>query len=584
MNFINNLRIGVRLGLGFGLVVLAALFIAVSGRMSLGSVQTDAVALSGALEEVDEVRDIHDDISIIEGSLQNMILLSDAPRVAAEKARLLEARKRIADNLQKLGAAITNDKDRALLNVLTGKQAAYALVNDRLMAQIEAGKKAEAVDLVMGEARQAQTQYVGALDELTSYHRAHAAKIQVELAHDVSRAGVMMLSVAGIAGVLGVFIAWFVTISVTRPLNQAVGITDRIADGDLTATIRASSTDEVGHLLSSLQKMQANLQKIVGEVRTGVDSVSTASQQIAAGNQDLSSRTEEQASNLQQTAASMEQLAATVRQNTETAKQANTLAASASSAAAKGGSVVGNVVSTMEGISAASHKIADIINVIDGIAFQTNILALNAAVEAARAGEQGRGFAVVAGEVRNLAQRSAQAAREIKSLISDSVEKVDAGGKLVHQAGDAMQDIVAQVKRVSDLIGEITSATLEQNSGIGQVNNAVTQLDQVTQQNAALVEESAAAAESMKAQAHKLMQSVSVFRLSQAQAHEVIAQAQGTAKAVTPSAALPRTSGTSKAALRTPSVVRRASKPGSAGPLPAAAPASAPAGDDWKEF
>jgi methyl-accepting chemotaxis protein len=382
---------------------------------------------------------------------------------------------------------------------------------------------------VMGEVREAQAQYLGALGELIKYQQALANGGQ-DVGGEVASAGLMMLIVAAIAGALGVFIAWFVTVSVTRPLNEAVGITDRIADGDLTATIRASSTDEVGHLLSSLQKMQANLQKIVGEVRTGVDSVSTASQQIAAGNQDLSSRTEEQASNLQQTAASMEQLAATVRQNTETAKQANTLAASASSAAAKGGSVVGDVVNTMEGISAASHKIADIINVIDGIAFQTNILALNAAVEAARAGEQGRGFAVVAGEVRNLAQRSAQAAREIKSLISDSVEKVDAGGKLVHQAGDAMQDIVAQVKRVSDLIGEITSATLEQNSGIGQVNNAVTQLDQVTQQNAALVEESAAAAESMKAQAHKLAQSVSVFRLSQAQAHEVIAQAQGAAR------------------------------------------------------
>ena len=579
MNFINNLRIGVRLGLGFGLVILAALFIAVFGRLSLGQLQDQAKSLSGALVKVDQVRDLQDNLNAIGRAARNMILVSDAQRIAQENGRINDARKSNGELIDKLEASITSDKGKVLLKEMSDKRAPYNAVTDKMLAHIAAGEKAEATAMLMGEVAAAQVAYATAMSDLTKYQQKLAQDTETEVAAEVASSGLMMLVVAAIAGALGVFIAWLVTVSVTRPLNEAVGITDRIADGDLTATIRATSTDEVGHLLSSLQKMQANLQKIVGEVRTGVDSVSTASQQIAAGNQDLSSRTEEQASNLQQTAASMEQLAPTVRQNTETAKQANTLAASASTAAAKGGNVVGEVVSTMEGISAASHKIADIINVIDGIAFQTNILALNAAVEAARAGEQGRGFAVVAGEVRNLAQRSAQAAREIKSLISDSVEKVDAGGKLVHQAGDAMQDIVAQVKRVSDLIGEITSATLEQNSGIGQVNNAVTQLDQVTQQNAALVEESAAAAESMKAQAHKLAQSVSVFRLSQAQAHEVIAQAQSAAR--------------SGAARVEPRVEPRAKAAPAAKPARAAAPAArrpaavtpaADAGGDWKEF
>jgi methyl-accepting chemotaxis protein len=302
--------------------------------------------------------------------------------------------------------------------------------------------------------------------------------------------------------------------AVTASLAQAGSAVRAIAGGDLTHDIAVHSRDEVGQLLEHLQAMQVALRKLIADVRSGVDSVGTASREIAQGNADLSSRTEQQASNLQQTAASMEQMTATVNHNTESARQANQLAASASQVAVKGGAVVGEVVNTMGQITASSRKIADIIGVIDGIAFQTNILALNAAVEAARAGEQGRGFAVVASEVRNLAQRSAQAAREIKSLINDSVARVDTGSQLVNDAGTTMQEIVTQVKRVADLIGEITSSTLEQSSGINQVNQAVTQLDQMTQQNAALVEQSAAAAESLKDQAARLAQTVSVFKLS----------------------------------------------------------------------
>jgi methyl-accepting chemotaxis protein len=301
--------------------------------------------------------------------------------------------------------------------------------------------------------------------------------------------------------------------SITGPIRQALRAAEAVAAGDLTSRIEVTSGDEAGQLLAALKAMSASLSRIVAQVRAGVESVTTASSQIAAGNQNLSARTEHQASSLEETAASMEQLTATVKQSADNARQANQLASAASAAAAKGGEVVSQVVSTMQQITAASQRMTEIINVIDSIAFQTNILALNAAVEAARAGEQGRGFAVVAGEVRNLAQRSAQAAREIKGMISDSALKVRSGSQLVEAAGASMAEIVSQVKRVSDLIGEITSAALEQSSGIGQINEAVTQMDQATQQNAALVEQGAAAAESLRAQAVKLAETVSAFRL-----------------------------------------------------------------------
>ena len=301
--------------------------------------------------------------------------------------------------------------------------------------------------------------------------------------------------------------------SIARPIARAVKAAEATAAGDLTSRIEITSSDEIGHLLAALKTMNNKLIQIVAEVRSGVDSVSTASSQIEVGNQDLSRRTEEQASSLAQTTASIEQLTNTVKQSADNAKQARQLAAAASAAAAKGGEVVAEVVTTMEQISEASSKIAEIINVIDSIAFQTNILALNAAVEAARAGQEGRGFAVVAGEVRNLAQRSAQAAREIKSMISDSVQKVETGSRLVRDAGASMGEIVSQVTRVTDLIGEITSAAIEQSTGIEQVNDAVLQMDRVTQQNAALVEQSAAAASSLKQQAVQLSATVAVFKL-----------------------------------------------------------------------
>jgi methyl-accepting chemotaxis protein len=434
--------------------------------------------------------------------------------------------KRLEDAVTRLRSVDLPDteEDNRLVAAAGAAIGAYAQKVDAALAA--SGGSAEQGLAALDDADQAFKSTTSAIRDLATFVDERAVDREDYV---TKMAGMALLVIIG-AVVAAFMMTVLVSVVLARRTSKDVAKTaqaaEALAAGDLTVRFESNAHDEIGQLSHSLEKMRSAFGDVIASIRSGVDSVGTASREIATGNQDLSSRTEQQASNLQQTAASMEQMTSAVRQNADSAKQANQLAESASQVAAKGGAVVGEVVTTMDAITASSRKIADIIGVIDGIAFQTNILALNAAVEAARAGEQGRGFAVVAAEVRTLAQRSAQAAREIKGLIGESVEKVETGSKLVHDAGQTMGEIVQQVKRVSDLIGEITSSTLEQSNGIGQVNQAVTQLDQMTQQNAALVEQSAAAAQSLREQADKLAKAVAIFKLSRSQAQEIITTAQ----------------------------------------------------------
>jgi len=438
-------------------------------------------------------------------------------------------------------------------------------------AALQAGDKEQAAQLLHGKLGPAMSVVMRDLSELTQL-QLRVAKGEFDHSQAMyatfraTSVGAILVGLA-LAALMGV---WLVK-AITQPLARAIRMAEAVAAGDLSQTLHVDSQDEMGQLTAALKAMNASLVKIVGEVRGGTHTIATAAGQIAAGNLDLSSRTEMQASSLEETASSMEELTSTVKQNADNARQANVLAESASQVASKGGAVVLQVVDTMGSISESSRKIVDIIGVIDGIAFQTNILALNAAVEAARAGEQGRGFAVVATEVRNLAQRSAAAAHEIKALIGDSVEKVETGSKLVNQAGTTMEEIVASIRRVTDIMGEITSASVEQEAGIGQINQAIAEMDSVTQQNAALVEQAAAAAGSLHDQAETLTHLVSVFKLdgSAGQAPLRNTQAAPRAKSRAP-AAKPRTLLQNK----TPSKASQVKKPAGAGS----------ATDDWEEF
>jgi methyl-accepting chemotaxis protein len=410
---------------------------------------------------------------------------------------------------------LTTEKGKKLYNGLKEAKSKYDTTQGEYLRLLSTGNKQAASAMLFSALQKEQDAYLSQIGNLNDLGGKLMEKAAEEAEADYQDSRKIMWLMAALASLFACAFGWLITRSITRPLDKAVNIARTVAAGDLTSTIRADSKDETGQLIDALAQMNDNLKKLVDEVRAGTETITTASGEIAAGNQDLSVRTEHQAGSLEETASAMEQLTSTVRQNADNSYQANVLAETASGVAQRGGEVVTQVIHTMTSINESSRKIVDIISVIDSIAFQTNILALNAAVEAARAGEQGRGFAVVASEVRTLAQRSASAAKEIKTLIADSVEKVNIGSSLVDQAGTTMEEVVVSVKRVSDIISEITTASQEQSAGIELVNQSIGQLDQVTQQNAALVEQAAAAAQAMQDQAATLGQIVSIFKTNE---------------------------------------------------------------------
>lgn len=532
MKAIANLSVGARLGAGFGLVLV--LMIALTGvaisRMSFIQRNLDEIVEvdSAKIRLVNEMRDVVRYQSV---TIRDVVMQEDFSIKRTEMKLMKQAGVTYREAVDKLAALLT---DAGGMQAMAGFAAldatAKAAMDDALDKSIS-DDHVGAADVVRNMVRPAQLEFVAALDTLLKDLEAASKKSATQASAAYESALRMMLLLATTALVAGLVIAYLIQRSVARPLRRAVAVAERIADGDLSQTIENSSTDEVGQLLSALGRMNAHLRDIVTTLKISAESVSTGSREIAMGNVDLSSRTEAQASALEQTAASMEELSSTVCQNAENARQASQLATGATEVAVRGGKVVSNVVSTMKLINESSKKIAEIVSVIDGIAFQTNILALNAAVEAARAGEQGRGFAVVAAEVRNLAQRSSTAAKDIKTLIGASVERVEQGTALVDQAGGTIDEVVTAIRRVADIVSDISNASTEQSAGVAQVGEAVAQMDRATQQNAALVEQSAAAAEGLKRQAELLVQAVAVFKLSDDEQVDIVmlaaAQADG---------------------------------------------------------
>ena len=519
MKWFFDLRIATKLILSFGAVLVLTAALGVSAIFSMARINEASTDLSANwMPSVLAAMSMRSDVSDLRRwELAHMLAAADSD-MALNETRMTETQAKLKTDGDKYRTLISEPGEKELFERFLVLNDEFMRLHATMLSLSREMKKEEARALAVGPSAKVMADMMVALDKLVAINTDGGVRssASADATYAGSRASLIGLLVGIVA--VGMLLALWVARSVSRPLIEAVGVARQVAAGDLTAQVVVKSQDETGQLMQALKDMNASLQSLVGQVRSGTDTIATASSQIAAGNQDLSSRTEEQASSLEETASSMEELTSTVKHNADNARQANTMALTSSSIAVEGGKVVSEVVGTMASINASSRKIVDIIAVIDGIAFQTNILALNAAVEAARAGEQGRGFAVVATEVRNLAQRSAAAAKDIKILIGDSVEKVEAGSKLVDQAGRTMDEIVASITRVTDIMSEITAASNEQSAGIEQVNQAIAQMDQVTQQNAALVEEAAAAAESMQEQAASLSEVVSVFKLDAASA------------------------------------------------------------------
>ena len=535
-----NLKIGVRLGGGFAAVLFLLTSLTVVGIVQMQSASKETDALVNV--KVRNERLIGEWTKVIEVNAARTAAawkVSDPAHQKQFETEMAASSARATEIQNDIGKSQLNAEEQALYQEVLSTRKAYTEVRKNVFKAKNAGDLELGKRLYEGDMAVKRDIYLASLKKLEVLEAQLLNDTAAQIRSRYENGRMLLISLGAAAILLGIACAYWITRSITRPITRAVEVAEAVSAGDLTSHIVVESRDETGQLMHALKNMNDKLVSIVGQVRAGTDSISTASSEIAAGNLDLSSRTEQQASSLEETASSMEELTSTVKLNADNARSANQLAIDASQIASKGGAVVSEVVSTMGSINDSSRKIVDIISVIDAIAFQTNILALNAAVEAARAGEQGRGFAVVASEVRNLAQRSSQAAKEIKGLIDDSVQKVEAGSQLVDKAGRTMDEIVQSISHVTQIMNQITDASDEQRAGIEQVNQAIGQMDQVTQQNAALVEEAAAAAESMQEQAAKLADVVGLFKLDAAQQY-VSASAGPSATAFAPmKAAMP---------------------------------------------
>ena len=579
MLFFNNLKISAKLLVGFVLLLVLTAFIGLFSIYELASVNNSATELgTNWMPSVKAAMGIKERVSRIRSQEAQLVFAENPEEISVYEGRVNEAVKGLRENETTYAALISEPEEKKVYGDYLQAESAYLQITDKMIALKKENKSDEAIALLRGESSKLNSTMRGLVDKIVDINanggiNAYKSSIAV---YEHSRNLIFILLIVSLA--IGFTLAFWIAGIVSRPLQHAVKVAQTVAAGDLTSHIEVRSSDETGLLLQALKEMNDSLMSVVTQVRKGTDEITYASAEIAQGNLDLSNRTETQASSLEETASSMEEITSTIQHNADNARQANQLSHSASEVAQRGGSVVSQVVTTMGSINESSKKIVDIIAVIDGIAFQTNILALNAAVEAARAGEQGRGFAVVASEVRNLAQRSAGAAKEIKELINDSVNKVAEGSRLVDQAGSTMSEVVESVRRVSDIISEITAAGLQQSAGISQINDAVTEMDTLTQQNAALVEEAAAAAASLQEQAQSLSQVVSVFKLDRAHEQESHQAAlRPTPSAVKKAAPVSKGAKTSTKALPKPSAESQSPKTSAAG-------STAKATDDWEEF